>query len=232
VCGDLSLFLAPRLSSTPDDCELAELNERFEHEPAGAIVRWAVETFGNRLSVATSVQDAVLVDVAVRVDPAIDVVFVDTGEHFPETLETLERVRRRYALNLRVVRVPTPPVRFPVADPIACCSAAKVEALEAALEGRSAWMSGLRRSESESRADAPIVARDRRGMVKINPLATWSDADIAGYIADHDVPYNPLLDQGYPSIGCAPCTRPVAPGEHPRSGRWAGLDKTECGIHL
>ena len=232
MCGDLSLFLAPRLSSTPDDSELAELNERFEHEPAGAIVRWAVETFGNRLSVATSVQDAVLVDVAVRVDPAIDVVFVDTGEHFPETLETLERVRQRYALNLRVVRVPTPPVRFPVADPVACCSAAKVEALEAALEGRSAWMSGLRRSESESRADAPIIVRDRRGMVKFNPLATWSDADIAGYIADHDVPYNPLLDQGYPSIGCAPCTRPVAPGEHPRSGRWAGLDKTECGIHL
>ena len=232
MCGDLSLFLAPRLSSTPDDSELAELNERFEHEPAGAIVRWAVETFGNRLSVATSVQDAVLVDVAVRVDPAIDVVFVDTGEHFPETLETLERVRQRYALNLRVVRVPTPPVRFPVADPVACCSAAKVEALEAALEGRSAWMSGLRRSESESRADAPIIVRDRRGMVKVNPLATWSDADIAGYIADHDVPYHPLLDQGYPSIGCAPCTRRVAPGEHPRSGRWAGLDKTECGIHL
>ena len=232
MCGKLSLFLAPRLSSTPDDAELAELNERFEHEPAGAVVRWAVETFGSRLSVATSVQDAVLVDVAVRVDPAVDVVFVDTGEHFPETLETLERVRRRYALNLRVVRVPTPPVRFPLADPVACCSAAKVEALEAALEGRLAWMSGLRRSESESRADAPIVARDRRGMVKVNPLATWSDADIAGYIADHDVPYNPLLDQGYPSIGCAPCTRPVAPGDHPRSGRWAGLDKTECGIHL
>ena len=228
----MSLFLAPRLSSTPADAELAALNDRFENLAAGAVIRWAVETFGERLAIASSVQDAVLIDIAVRIDPGIEVVFVDTGEHFPETLETLERVRQRYALNLRVVRVPTPPVPFPVADPVMCCSAAKVAALDGALDGKLAWMSGLRRCEAPSRANAPILSRDRRGLIKINPLVHWSDADIAGYIADHDVPYNPLLDQGYPSIGCAPCTRPVAPGEHPRSGRWAGVEKTECGIHL
>jgi phosphoadenosine phosphosulfate reductase len=232
VCGKLSVFVAPRLSSTPDDAELAALSESFEQEPAGTVVAWAVDTFGERLAVASSVQDAVLIDIAVRVDPSVEVVFIDTGEHFPETLETLERVRRRYCLNLRVVRVATPPVRFPLADPVNCCSAAKVAALEAALAGKRAWMSGMRRSEAPTRADAPIVSRDRRGLVKVNPLATWTDADIAGYVADHDVPYNPLLDQGYLSIGCAPCTRPVLPGEHPRAGRWAGTDKTECGIHV
>ncbi len=230
--GKLSVFVAPRRSSTPDDTELAALNGRFENQPAGAVVGWAVEAFGDRLSIASSLQDAVLIDIAVRADPGIEVVFIDTGEHFPETLDTPERVRRRYSLNLRVVRVPTPPVRFPLADPVNCCSAAKVAALEAALEGKLAWMSGVRRSEAASRADAPIVSRDRRGLVKVNPLANWSDEDIAGYIGDHDVPYNPLLDRGYPSIGCAPCTSPVVPGEHPRAGRWAGTDKTECGIHL
>ena len=230
--GKLSVFVAPRLSTSLGDAELAVLNERFEHLAAGAVIRWAVETYGERLAVASSVQDAVLIDLAVKVDPDIEVVFVDTGEHFPETLETLERVRRRYSLNLKVVRVPTPPVRFPIADPVNCCTEAKVAALEAGLEGKAAWMSGLRRAESPSRATAPILARDRRGLVKINPLIHWTDADIARYIADHDVIYNPLLDQGYLSIGCAPCTRPVRPGEHPRAGRWAGTDKTECGIHL
>ena len=101
-----------------------------------------------------------------------------------------------------------------------------------ALVGKLAWMSGLRRAEAPTRATAPIVARDLRGLVKVNPIATWTDADVAGYVADHDVPVNPLLAQGYLSIGCRPCTQPVAPGADPRSGRWAGSDKTECGLHL
>jgi phosphoadenosine phosphosulfate reductase len=106
-----------------------------------------------------------------------------------------------------------------------------VAQLEQALVGKQAWMSGLRRDESLSRRDAPIVSRDRRGLVKLNPLANWTDLDVEGYIADHDVPVNPLLRQGYPSIGCWPCTRPVVTGEDVRAGRWAGLDKTECGLH-
>lgn len=222
--------------SVPDlawaDLDVDALNERFEHTPADDIVRWAVEAFGDRLAVASSFQDAVLIDIATGIDPGIEVVFVDTGEHFAETLETVEHVRQRYELNVRIARVEKPPVRFPLLDPVSCCSGAKVAALEAALDGKLAWMTGLRRSDSPSRADAPIVSVDRRGLVKINPLATWSDDDVAAYIAEHEVPYNPLLDRGYLSIGCAPCTRPVALGEHPRSGRWAGTDKTECGLHL
>lgn len=211
--------------------DLEALNEKFETASPAAIVRWAVETFGRDLTLAASFQDAVLIDIAVKADPALDVVFIDTGDHFPETLETVERVRARYDLRLRVMRVPTPDIPFHEVDPVKCCSDAKVEQLDLALAGKRAWMSGLRRAEAETRAEAPIVSRDERGLVKINPLVTWTDTDVAGYIADHSIIYNPLLDQGYLSIGCAPTTRPVDAGADPRSGRWAGTDKTECGIH-
>ena len=227
--GKLTLSLTPAI---PAELDLESLNVQFEHEPAESIVGWAVDTFGDRLAVASSFQDAVLIDLAAQADPNVEVVFVDTGEHFAETLQTVERVRQRYDLNLHVAKVERPPVRFPLLDPINCCSFAKVAALEQALEGKVAWMSGLRRSDAPTRADAPIVSWDRRGLVKVNPLANWSDADVASYIRDRDVIYNPLLDRGYLSIGCAPCTRPVQPGEHPRAGRWAGTGKTECGLHI
>jgi phosphoadenosine phosphosulfate reductase len=160
------------------------------------------------------------------------VVFIDTGYHFPETLETVERVRRHYGLNLRMMTVAHHAEELWRVDPENCCSAVKVGQLDRALAGKSAWMSGLRRDEAPSRANAPIVARDIRGLIKVNPLANWSHDDAQSYIAEHNVPYNPLLDQGYPSIGCMPCTSKVEPGEDPRSGRWAGRDKTECGLHL
>jgi len=175
--------------------------------------------------------DAVLIDIATRVEPSIEVVFIDTGYHFPETLETVETVRRHYGLNLRVMTVKPFDTPLWKSDPEGCCSAVKVGQLDRALSGKQAWMSGLRRSESETRSGAPIVARDLRGLVKVNPIATWSDLDVEAYIRDHDVPTNPLLAQGYRSIGCWPCTKPVAEGEDPRSGRWDGLAKTECGLH-
>jgi phosphoadenosine phosphosulfate reductase len=214
------------------DEELARLNDRFSREPASVAIEWAVEQFHPFLCLTASMTDAVLIDLAVSVEPSIEVVFIDTGYHFPETLETVEVVRRRYGLNLRVLTVAPQPVELWRADPETCCSLAKVDQLDRALVGKLAWMSGLRRSEAPTRANAPIVARDLRGLVKINPIATWSDLDVAGYIADHDVPVNPLLEQGYPSIGCMPCTKKVAPGQDARSGRWAGLDKTECGLHI
>lgn len=207
--------------------ELADLSRSFERAPASKIIRWAVERFSPRLSLLASMTDAVLIDLAVKVDPSIEVVFIDTGHHFPETLETVDVVRRRYGLNLRIVTAGPEPA--PLVD--GCCSAAKVLQLDRALVGRDAWLSGLRRSEAATRADAPIVGLDRRGLVKVNPLATWTDGDVAGYIAEHDVPVNPLVFQGYPSVGCQPCTFPVAAGADPRSGRWAGSDRTECGIH-
>jgi phosphoadenosine phosphosulfate reductase len=214
------------------DDELAELNLEFERLPAKKIVQWAVDNFSPHLSLAASMTDAVLIDIATKVDPAIEVVFIDTGYHFPETLETVEAVRRRYGLNLRMMTVPTHDEELWKIDPENCCSAIKVGQLDRALAGKAAWMSGLRRSEAAIRANAPIVARDLRGLVKVNPMATWTDEDIAGYVADHDVPVNPLLLRGYTSIGCMPCTALPLDPDDPRSGRWAGRDKTECGLHI
>lgn len=214
----------PALLSVP---ELDELSRSFEGAPASRIVRWAVERFHPHLSLLASMTDAVLIDLAVRLEPSIEVVFIDTGHHFPETLETVEVVRRRYGLNLRILTVGPEPA--PLVD--GCCSATKVAQLDRALAGRQAWLSGLRRAEAPSRAGAPIVSIDGRGLVKVNPLATWTDDDIAGYIAEHDVAVNPLVARGYPSVGCRPCTHPVAEGADPRSGRWAGSNRTECGLH-
>jgi phosphoadenosine phosphosulfate reductase len=228
------MILEPNpLASLPQytDEELAELNREFERLPASKIIQWAVDNFAPHLCLSASMTDAVLVDLAVRVFPAIEVVFIDTGYHFPETLDTVETVRRRYGLNLRIMTVKHHDEELWKIDPENCCSAVKVGQLDRALMGKAAWMSGLRRVEAAARENAPIIARDLRGLVKINPLATWTDQDVSGYIADHDVPVNPLTAQGYPSIGCMPCTQPVGNGDHPRAGRWAGLDKTECGLH-
>jgi len=214
------------------DAELARLSREFETASAGHIIGWAVDTFGSRLALSASMTDALLIDLATRVDPGIEVVFIDTGYHFPETLETVETVRRHYGLNLRIMTVARQAEELWKSDPENCCSAVKVGQLDRALADKDAWMSGLRRAEASTRATAPIVARDLRGLVKVNPLANWSDADVAGYIADHNIIVNPLTLQGYPSIGCMPCTKPVGPGDDPRAGRWAGQDKTECGLHL
>lgn len=219
---------APEFSDT----ELASLNRQFETAPAQAVIEWAVEQFHPFMCLSASMTDAVLIDLAVKVEPSIEVVFIDTGYHFPETLETVEAVRRRYGLNLRVLTVAPQPVELWRTDPGNCCSSAKIEQMDRALVGKLAWMSGLRRAEAPTRSSAPIVARDLRGLVKVNPIATWTDLDVDGYIADNGVPYNPLRDRGYPSIGCMPCTHPVGDGDHPRSGRWVGQDKTECGLHL
>jgi phosphoadenosine phosphosulfate reductase len=214
------------------DEELAELNREFERLPASKVIQWAVDHFSPHLALTASMNDAVLIDLAVKVHPAIEVVFIDTGYHFPETLETVELVRRRYGLNLRMMTVPHHDEELWRVDPENCCSAVKVGQLDRALEGKAAWMSGLRRVEAASRDKAPIVARDLRGLVKVNPIATWSDLDVEGYIADHGVPVNPLRERGYLSIGCQPCTQPSTDPDDPRSGRWAGRAKTECGLHV
>jgi len=221
------VMIVPGGRSNDTEGELAELSRSFEGAPASKIIRWAVDRFSPRLSLLASMTDAVLIDLALKVEPSIEVVFIDTGHHFPETLETVERVRRRYGLNLRIVTVGPEPA--PLVD--GCCSATKVRQLDRALVGREAWLSGLRRAEASSRVDAPILGLDVRGLVKVNPIAAWTDDDVAGYIAAHDVPVNPLVFQGYPSVGCRPCTFPVPAGADPRSGRWAGSDRTECGIH-
>ena len=227
--------IAVEVGTEPTDglteAHLVELNERFETAPATEIIAWAVRSFAPHLSMTASMTDAVLIDLAHRVDPAIEVVFIDTGYHFPETLQTVEEVRRRYGLNLRIMTVARQNEALWQADPQNCCSAVKVGQLDRALAGKQAWMSGVRRTEADTRSHTPIVGRDLRGLVKVNPIASWSDADVAAYIADHDVPVNPLTKRGYPSIGCMPCTTPVRDGEDGRAGRWRGHDKTECGLH-
>jgi phosphoadenosine phosphosulfate reductase len=214
------------------DTELQELSASFESRPATEVVEWAVANFGSELCLTTSLTDAVLVDVALSVDPGVEVVFIDTGFHFPETMDILEEVRRRYSPNLRVLRSSKPLDDLWRRDTDACCAVRKVAQLDEALEGKQAWMSGLRRADAPSRANTPIIQRDRRGLVKVNPLATWSDAEVDRYIANRNVPVNPLVAQGFPSVGCWPCTRAIAEGEDPRAGRWAGTSKTECGLHL
>jgi phosphoadenosine phosphosulfate reductase len=181
---------------------------------------------------AASFQDCVLISLAAHVAPGIEVAFLDTGYHFAETLWYVEQVRSRFDLNLSVVKPEVPLDDLWLTDPDACCAARKVEPLARALAGKAAWMSGLRRDEAPSRANSPIVSYDvGRGLVKVNPIANWTDQDVAGYIRDHDLPEHPLADRGYASIGCWPCTRPVEEGESARAGRWAGTDKTECGLH-
>jgi len=213
------------------DADLAALSREFERQPASRIIGWAVDRFAPHLALTASMTDAVLIDLAVRVYPAIEVVFIDTGYHFPETLATVEEVRRHYGLNLRIMTVARQNEALWQADPENCCSAVKVGQLDRALLGKAAWMSGLRRTEADTRVKAPLVARDLRGLIKVNPIALWSDEDVAGYIADHDVPVNPLVHRGFPSIGCMPCTRPATDPADPRSGRWAGQARTECGLH-
>ena len=228
---DTATTIGPRTPEDFTDAELAEISEELERLPATKIIQWAVDTFSPHLALTASMTDAVLIDLAVQVDPGVEVVFIDTGYHFPETLETVERVRRHYGLNLRMMTVARQDEALWEVDPENCCSAVKVGQLDRALLGRAAWMSGLRRAEADTRVRAPVVARDLRGLIKVNPIATWSDEDVAGYIADHDVIVNPLLGQGYTSIGCQPCTvRPSDPND-PRSGRWAGRSRTECGLH-
>jgi phosphoadenosine phosphosulfate reductase len=215
----------------PSTDELAALNQEFESAPAGKVVRWAVDTFGQSVVLAASFEDVVLIDLATRVAPGIEVIFLDTEAHFPETLAFVEEIRDRYSLNLTVTK-PGPEAAAHPCGSDQCCQFRKVAPLRQAVQGSRAWLTALKRVDAASRANAPIVSWDDAfGLVKVNPLATWTNDDIASYLADHDLPVHPLVSQGYLSIGCAPTTRPVRDGEDPRAGRWAGLDKSECGLH-
>jgi phosphoadenosine phosphosulfate reductase len=215
-----------------DLAELAAASAELEHKSASAAIKWAWNRFGTDIVLAASFQDCVLIDVASKAAPGIEVVFLDTQYHFAETLWYVERIKERYDLDLRVMEPLVPPDDLWESDPDECCAMRKVEPLARALQGKQAWMTGLRRVEAPTRAKTPIVHLDvGRGIVKVNPLAPWSDADIAAYKRDHDLPEHPLAAQGYPSIGCWPCTRPVRGDDDPRSGRWAGRGKMECGLH-
>ncbi|MDF5757881.1 phosphoadenylyl-sulfate reductase [Spongiactinospora sp. TRM90649] len=222
--------------------DIVESAAKFlEGAPAREIIRWAAATFGDRLCLTSSMSDALLIDLVSRVKPGIDVLFIDTGYHFAETIGTRDAVQQVYDVNVINI-TPSRTVEEQERDlgprlfgrnPDLCCFLRKVEPLNRALEPYLAWVSGIRRDESVTRTDAKVVEWDaKRQMVKINPIAAWTQEDVDNYVADNGVLINPLHYDNYPSIGCAPCTRQVLDGEDPRSGRWSGMGKTECGIHL
>jgi phosphoadenosine phosphosulfate reductase len=231
------------LPRTPE--QLQALAEQGAEKLAGAsaedVLRWTFDTFGDGAIVAASMGDTVVAHLASVVHPGVELLFLDTGFHFPETIGTADAVETVYDVRLRRVSAEltlaeqeaTYGPRLYERDPDLCCSLRKVTPLQQALSTRQAWVTGLRRAESVTRAGAQEISWDaRRGLVKVNPIVAWSDDDVERYAAENGVLRNPLLDDGYPSIGCAPCTRRVAPGEDARAGRWAGFGKKECGIHL
>ena len=212
--------------------EYQRLAAQFEGASAEDVVAWAVERFGRRLSLVSSFQNCVLIDLVTRVDPKVEVIFLDTGAHFPETMTYVERVETQYQLKLRVITPDADADAWPCGSE-RCCELRKTAPLERALEGQGAWMTGLKRADSDARAATPIVDwDDAKGLVKVNPIATWSHDDVSHYEADRKLPIHPLFRKGYLSIGCSPTTRPVSKLEDRRAGRWSGTDKTECGLHL
>ncbi|MFE5706262.1 phosphoadenylyl-sulfate reductase [Rhodococcus sp. ACS1] len=245
----LALNLA---TATQDDLRLLAAQGAASLEGASAheLLRWTEETFGSGASeatgyrnsyiVASNMQDGVLVHLAAQVHPGVDVLFLDTGYHFAETIGTRDAVEQVYGVNIINARAEASVAEQDAAEgkdlfarePNRCCALRKVAPLKKTLAGYKAWVTGIRRVEAPTRANAPLISFDDAfGLVKINPIAAWSDEDMQSYIDEHSILVNPLVDEGYPSIGCAPCTSKPAPGSDPRSGRWAGQAKTECGLH-
>jgi phosphoadenosine phosphosulfate reductase len=219
---------------------VSHVGAELELAPAEDIIEWAVATVGARFCIVFPMGDAVLAHLASRVAPGIDVVFLDTGYHFVETIGTRDAVAATLPVNLLTI-TPVQSVSGQDAesgpalydrDPDLCCALRKVAPLTDALTAYDAWATGLRRAETHNRVIAPVVGWDEgKQKVRVSPLARWTDDEVDRYIHEHDVLVNPLQYDGYPSIGCWPCTRRVAPGDDPRSGRWAGTSKTECGIN-
>jgi phosphoadenosine phosphosulfate reductase len=219
----------------------AEAADALAGAPAEEVIAWAAKTFGPRICITSSMSDAVLVDLVSKQLPAVDVLFLDTGYHFPETIGTRDAVSAVYPVNVINVTPPTTVAeqdaelgpRLYSRNPDLCCYLRKVVPLEQSLAPYDAWFTGVRREETEARSDTRVVSYDaRREMVKVNPIVEWTQQQVDDYIAANGVLVNPLVYDGYPSIGCRTCTARVEDGADPRSGRWAGTAKTECGIHI
>lgn len=220
---------------------IRKMEVELENETPEAIIQWAVETFPNiTFACSFGAEDVVLVDVLQKVSPKTDIFYLDTDFHFKETYETRDKLIERYGLQFVEMKPLITPEEQAAehgdelwkSDPTACCNIRKVEPLTRVLGRYEAWITGIRRDQAPTRANAKKIEYDAKfGLIKFNPLASWTSEEVWNYIRENDVPYNELHDRNYPSIGCEHCTRPVQPGEDPRAGRWAGNEKTECGLH-
>ncbi len=230
-------------TATADQIEwLAEKSRALEGSSPEEILTWAVETYFPRFTMATGLgpEGCVLISMLAKIEPRVYVFNLETGYQFPETLELRERLQAKYAMTIDLERPDLPVAEYEALhggplygrDPDRCCFDRKVKVLQRVAAGFDAWATGIRRDQSPTRADTPIVRWDRKfGLAKISPLAAWTKQDVWNRILKEDIPYNPLHDRGYPSIGCWPCTRAVAPDDDERAGRWSGSAKTECGLH-
>ena len=230
--------------SVSTDLDFRAVAERGAAELDGAsaaeVLTWTTATFGQRFIVASNMQDAVLVHLAAQARSGVEVLFLDTGYHFAETLDTRDAVEQVYGVRIVNAKAELSVPEQDAAhgkdlfgrEPDRCCAMRKVAPLKKALAGYDAWVTGVRRVEAPTRANTPLVTYDETfGLVKVNPIAAWSDEQMQNYIEEHSILVNSLVDTGYPSIGCAPCTVKPLPGADPRSGRWAGKAKIECGLH-
>lgn len=240
------------MSAIPAESQTAEIEAFLEREAsatsyedkvalARAVLQWGMDSFGDRLTIASSMGDETLIHVAGTTAPGFDVFFLDTGYHFAETLGTRDAYEVMLPLKIRTIypkeSVERQDVRFGprlhARNPDLCCRMRKVAPLNAALEGYAAWVTGVRRTDAATRRGAQLIEWDeKRSMIKLNPIVGWTDEDAARYAAEHRVFQNPLRELGFASIGCEPCTRPVGADEDPRAGRWSGQDKVECGLHI
>jgi phosphoadenosine phosphosulfate reductase len=230
-------------SETLAGVDWSATNERLDGEHPREILRWAVETFGHKLTMATAFgpEGCAIIHMLHEIGASPRIFNLDTGYQFAETLELRDEIARRYGIEVELVRPETTVAEYEakhggplyVVNPDQCCFDRKIVPLRRAVEGYDAWISSIRADQSAHRARAKVVGWDAKfGLVKVNPLLRWTNRDVWAFVVANKVPYNPLHDQGYPSIGCRPCTRAVAPGEaDERAGRWAGQAKTECGLH-
>jgi phosphoadenosine phosphosulfate reductase len=222
---------------------IAEANRLLQDETPQNILRWAVRRFHPRLTMATAfgAEGCCILHMLAEIEPGVRVFNLETGYQFPETLELRERIKERYGIEVEYVRPEQTVAEYEEEyggplyriRPDQCCHDRKILPLRRAVVGYEAWISAIRRDQTAHRAAAGIVQWDGKfGLVKVNPLLSWTKKDVWRFIMEHEVPYNPLHDRGYPSIGCWPCTQPVADGADERAGRWAGTAKKECGLHV
>jgi phosphoadenosine phosphosulfate reductase len=223
--------------------QMTVMSTALAHESPQEVLRWAVDTFGPRLTMATAfgAEGCCLIHMFAEIDPTVRIFNLDTGYQFPETLELRERIKERYGIEVEMVRPELSVAEYEAEHggplyhlrPDQCCHDRKMVPLRRAVAGYEAWVSAIRRDQTLDRGRAAVVQWDAKfNLVKVNPLLNWTRKNVWDFIVKNDVPYNPLHDRGYPSIGCRPCTRPVADGEDERAGRWAGTAKKECGLHV